>query len=235
TMGLASVRFPNLQWFVEGFTEYLAFSLAVRGDIIDKSRMVDEINRVILSISTSTLASLSPEEYSQAYIEPLPWLGSIDTLTRIPYWKGFLLALKWDNDIQQRCDTCSLLNAVNDLAKEDIKQDFPYIGPERIIYVMRQYGLTDPARDINQFIIHNQGPALITSRAQANQALKNIQVESFDFGFAYPLSTNDGFNVKNVDMQSNAYKAGVRNGMTIRSASFHFGKPNHPLTLAVNE
>lgn len=234
-MGLSSVRFPGLQWFTEGFTEYLTFKIALSNGIIDKARMINEINHTLLSLAHSRIADLSPDQYSHLYFSPPPWMQSTDEINRIPYWKGFLLALKWDEIIQKSGDCCSLIDAIIDLSEEDAKHQFPLIGPERIDFVMRKYGVTKPESDIDQFIIKNNGPSLTASRYENIGAVKLLREQSFAFGFDYPLADTDSFKISGVEEGSNAYKAGIRDEMTILSASFHFGNSKYPVTLIVRE
>ncbi|MDQ2077092.1 hypothetical protein [Marinimicrobium sp. ABcell2] len=231
-MGLSSVKFPGLQWFTEGFTEYLTYKVAYHVGLIDRERFIAEINNVLSSLAQSSVADLGAKEYAKVYFNPPPWIGR-DAFEKVPYWKGFLLALKWDEELVQSGDL-ELEHAILQLAKDNVKSKYPLIGPERIEYVMRNLGIEDPKEDIENFIHLNRGVELTQQRYEKRDLVSLESQPRFSLGFTYPMN-GPSFVVRDLEVQNNAYQAGLRNGMTVTAATFHYGNHNVATTLKVRE
>jgi predicted metalloprotease with PDZ domain len=83
----------SLFWFTEGFTEYYAATLNFRTGLMDFSDYIEHINGILNDYYTSPFRNEKNEKIQQD-------LWKNQRLLKLPYDRGFLLALSWDQKIK---------------------------------------------------------------------------------------------------------------------------------------
>jgi predicted metalloprotease with PDZ domain len=138
-----------VRWFMEGFTEYYAFTLNLRANLMDTSEYLEKFNSIILQYSSSPVRNATDKEVQELFWEN----GDIQ---RLPYTKGCLLALYWDWKIRsQTLGTLSLDDVMRNLLKEMQKREhLPFSQKELQIFLGQQIDNAD--QDIEKYIINGE-------------------------------------------------------------------------------
>ncbi len=85
----------DLSWFMEGFTDYYAFTLNCRAQLLDPAGFIDEINDHLYKYHTSRYRNVDNE-----LLKKERWTNAV--IQELPYQRGCLLALLWDYKIKQK-------------------------------------------------------------------------------------------------------------------------------------
>jgi predicted metalloprotease with PDZ domain len=137
-----------------------------------------------------------------------------DLIDKVPYWKGFLLAHKWETEL--KAQNSSLLQAINLFVRKN-----KIISRENVSIFFEDLGIESASTDIEQFIFLNNGPA-VTQRLYA----KKGQVETFEYDeFNLGFEVDEKHVVTRIEKGSAAYRAGVRSGMVIKTLNYTHNSP----------
>lgn len=82
------------QWYCEGFTDYYAALLCMKNGVISQSEFLDFINFRLKRYYRSKIKNLTETEESAHRFDS-------DDNFNLPYWRGTLLAMKWDTRIRK--------------------------------------------------------------------------------------------------------------------------------------
>lgn len=213
--------FDSLAWFTEGFTEYYTAILCYRTQILNFDEYVKEINNFLYSYYTSPFRNVTNDHFQkERWKDPRMQL--------LPYQRGFLMALFWDSKIRQRTkEKYSLDNVMHDLLQRAKKTgNPPLIGDIQEIIGKYLEDTEESVQDIQDHIIIGKTivPLSYISKGQ-------IDIQWCEYmGFNLKLTEEKGI-VKGVIENSNAYRAGLRNGQEFQ----HFYRNNENITVIVNE
>src|SRR5258708_7739898 len=97
-----------MYWFSEGFTEYYAVKLNHKNGIMSQNDYVDHINEILIDYFSSPVHNASNETIVKKF-----WTDP--KIQRLPYVRGFTLALYLDTKIQSKSEGLSLDNFMHDL------------------------------------------------------------------------------------------------------------------------
>jgi predicted metalloprotease with PDZ domain len=81
-----------LYWFSEGFTDYYASLLSLRGGLIDLQGYADQVNKALRDYYRSPAREAPVERV-------IEWFWSDRDLQRLPYLRGRFLAARWNAEI----------------------------------------------------------------------------------------------------------------------------------------
>lgn len=95
-LGLGTSPEPEAlgNWFGEGFTDYYTHLERLRWHLIDLAQYANAYDDVLRS-----LAGLHENELPNAEIGPR-YFSEGNTIGKLPYWRGMLLAARWDSQIR---------------------------------------------------------------------------------------------------------------------------------------
>ena len=133
----------SMAWFVEGFTDYYATTLLLRTTLIEWEDYLGLINETLDNYFTSPVRNERNERITQDF-----WNDY--TLQKLPYYRGFLLALRWDYALKKRGD--SLDTAMRSLFHRTQQEKRPYYLAD----IIELSNLPSARDDIERYILSGQ-------------------------------------------------------------------------------
>lgn len=142
-------NFDSLSWFIEGFTEYYAMVTAYRADILSIEQIIDEVNHHLFYYHSSKVKNKTNE-----FIVENRYLDY--ETQKLPYQKGFILALQWDEKIKNRTlNQNSLDDVMHDLIKKQKEENFSLSSLD-IAEIAKEYIGKDALNDLEDYIINGK-------------------------------------------------------------------------------
>ncbi len=216
--GLVDEPGARLFWFIEGFTDYYAWRLRVQLGVVPLGVWADEINASLLLLSR-----LKPVESSNAYVAEK--FFSDPRLSKVPYARGAILALKWNAQIVRGSSgRLNLDSVMKNLLRLHGASGRP-LGRSVIIEALVAAGIDSAEFDITRYVINGE-PIVLTEHDLAPCfRVQNALFKSFELGFDAEESRRLG-KVVGVRPGTNAYEAGVRDGQQLQALTFSVSDPN---------
>ncbi|WP_159821004.1 M61 family metallopeptidase [Colwellia sp. 20A7] len=233
SMGEIELNNLNLQWFVEGFTEYAALQLSLDSNIISRKEFNSKINEALVGLVTSDFSKLTSVEYTTLYNSSPIWLGGSDSFYRVPYWKGVLLALYWDEKLRSQNRKLTIFNLFDKLSSPNFLEEHPKLNEESIISALDEIGLEHAGKDINEFIFGNKGVNNTLDRY--SELIEPISLVNFELGFDYLLTEKQFNTISGLTKESNAFRSGLRNGDILKEISFRYGHHDHEIEVILDD
>lgn len=202
-------RFPEKEaeayWMSEGFTDFYARRLMLRAGLWSPEKFAADWNEMLRAYAGSSARNTGNAEAAAKF-----WSGDYDA-EKIPYQRGAMLAALWDRQLQARgsgnLDT--VLRAQRDRTRTASKK--PDLTTAFVAEIGRA-GL-DVRPDIDRYLTMGQ-PLLLPENAFGNCArLVTADVPAFERGWNSEATEKADNVFVGVDPASNAYAAGLRNGM----------------------
>lgn len=203
-------NWPSLQgehgdtaWYSEGMAEYYSLLLSLRGGQLPLDKFLTDINERAAAYYQNPFLHLSNPQAARLF-----WTDP--TAQTVPYGRGFLYLVMTDATIRAKSHGhASLDDIVLDLYRRN-RHGAPYGIAQWLELVGRQIGPAEAKRVYDEMA---SGQVLIppASRFAPCFTLVKRPTRVFDLGFAR-ASLNDQRIVKELEPNSTAAKAGVRNG-----------------------
>lgn len=189
----------SLAWFTEGFTEYYAMKLNLRTQLIDLNDYVEHINTIMYDYYVS-----SAHHEPNRKIETDFWTNW--DVQRLPYVRGFLFALHWNQKIHEISDGQSSLDDFMLALFRHTQEKQGLFSLEDIEQVASQFlPLDSVEEEINNYIVN--GHTLVPKNEyQGKYFIKWID----DIGFNQHQTLIKG-KIVGVKEASKAFEAGLRN------------------------
>ena len=192
-------------WFVEGFTDYYAFELALRAGAITPTFYFRRLNEELAAYwrsphRTAPNAEVAAHAYERAYYT-------------IPYRRGRYIAMRWNALIRRRTHGAqSLDDAMRSLAAPP--EDLPQMGRAWFVQHLTPWLGPSTELELQRFVDDGElaPPAPSTFGRCARYAPDTF---AFDAGFDYVASGRSGI-LRGVVTGGPAYRAGLRNGDVFR-------------------
>lgn len=197
---LSSSPEGSLFWFTEGFTEYYAVKLNHRTQLIDLKDYVEHINTIMYDYYVSSVHHAPNEKIEKDF-----W-NSWDA-QRLPYVRGFLFALKWDQKIRELSfNRYSLDDFMLALFKQAQKNqgEFSLQDIEQVVSAFLPLDIVE--KDLRNYIIDGQ---TIVPKNDFNEVYSLDWVEDMGFNLLQAISKQK---IEGVKHGSKAFEAGLRNG-----------------------
>ncbi|MFV9883600.1 MAG: M61 family peptidase [Rickettsia conorii subsp. raoultii] len=206
-------------WWSEGFTDYYSRVLALRSSVITLEEFVEEFNKFFENYYLSPVINepnnLIETDYWQDY-----------AVQRLPYYRGFVLALYLDNFIKENNKSKSLDNVMLDLFKTSKEQEF---SSDYFKKIVKNYVPKGIDKEINEYI--EQGKTIDLANVAKVLPIEKITMGAYDHGFDRDALINN-YTIKNIDENNNAYKSGLRNGDIVIKYDFpKWGSPDQIVTI----
>lgn len=196
-------------WMSEGFTDFYARRLMLRAGMWSPERFAQDWNEMLRAYAASSMRGVGNVEAAAKF-----WSGDY-AAEKIPYQRGALLAAIWDRQLQARQlgDLDTVLRAQRDRMRSVPNDDTPLITAAFIDQIGRA-GL-DIRGDVARYV--DQGaPVLLPEDAfGACARVTTADVPVFERGWDNAATQKAGNVLTGVDPASNAYAAGLRDGMKI--------------------
>ncbi|HMC01009.1 MAG TPA: M1 family aminopeptidase, partial [Flavobacteriaceae bacterium] len=217
-------------WLYEGFTEYFSRKILYEMNMLSLDEYIETFNTDIFLIANNEQANISYEKL----LERRETQGLSTNLHKLSYHRGNLMALKWESDINKFNSNFTLkqffLEVLGVCDKNDGRIKF-----DDFIKIGKKYGV-DIRADYEKYIISGESIDIPKDIFSETHKLKTVDVTSFDRG--YELKKGKTWKLKNIKKKSNAYKAGLRNGMHFISSKNAYifrtsWLPNKPIEIEV--
>lgn len=194
-------NFDRLAWFTEGFTEYYTAVLCNQAQTLSLDECIEEINKILYSYSTSPFRNVTNDRFQEERWKDV-------RMQLLAYQRGCLLALLWDSKIRQRtAEKYSLDHVMRDLLQRVQETDHPIQISDIQELVGKYLDNEEAAQDIQNYIV--EGKTMVPPH---HIFAGYLDIQWFeDIGFNLRLAQEKGI-IKGVIENSNAYKAGLRNG-----------------------
>jgi predicted metalloprotease with PDZ domain len=223
---IGGVEDERLYWFSEGFTDYYASVLLLRAGLISLEDYVAGYNSLTKEYYTSPIRSLTAAEM----VRKRQTSYEVD---RLFYKRGALLAHYWDNAIRSRTNNKSSLDDVMRSLLKSAKAKGVSLSHKRIADALRPYLGEKGGSDIEKYI--DLGELVPGENFFGTCAIAEvINYHPWDMGFAAAASFKTRI-ISVVAPDSNAYRAGLRDGQKWVSGGFVYGDPNRLTKLTVIE
>jgi len=219
------------EWFFEGFTEYFAKKVLFDGRLFSPKQFADLINKDIHNLADNPHKSITYKELL-TLIKARKFTSSHKKLS---YYRGVLIALKWETILRNSKDNNSLSVFIKKLYKFISKKNGE-IDENEFNEFAKNYGI-DAKIDFEKYILQGK-PINVDSNALGKNFVGTKKTVSlFETGFSLRESRRTK-KITGVIENGVAYKAGLRNGMeyirTKNSGRFtNDWKADAPLTVVV--
>lgn len=191
----------SMTWFTEGFTEYYAVELNYRMHLMDFEEYLSAVNTVIYDYYTSPVRNAKNEK-----IDPKFWKNW--HYQRLPYVRGFLLALKWNHEIKRLTDNGSSLDDLMHALFKQVRKSGKSFDSDDIAHLAGKYmGRESTAHDIKDYI--EKGKTILLD----DDLFKDLAVLEWveELGFNLKKTEAKGW-IQGVVKDSAAYEGGLRDG-----------------------
>lgn len=216
----------RLYWFGEGFTAYYAYLLLLRAGLISLDEYVAAHNSWIEAYYTSPVRSLAVDEMVQKR-------QTNHDAEELFYKRGYLLANHLDFTIRSKTNGEHSLDDVMRSLLRSSKAGSIKLSEKRIADALRPYLQEQGAGDIEKYM--NRGELVPADNSfGACATVEDIEYRSFDAGFDFEKSFETRV-VSGVVPDSNAHKAGLRDGQKLVTWSMRPDNPKRQVKLTIVE
>jgi predicted metalloprotease with PDZ domain len=195
----------ELYWFTEGFTEYFAHLVDLETGIWNHKDYVANYNRTLLLYYYSEFATLTNKVMGAKY-----WTTP-GNFHFMPYFRGEILAHNWNIKIKKESNG---EKDFSDMFKEIIslyKKDGKLITYQDIYKISKKYIKGGVKTDIKKYIVDGKLMMPNFETFGNSYKLETKQLVPFELGFNLAKSEMSRV-ISGVINESNAYKAGLRDG-----------------------
>ena len=207
-MGRLDEPVSKLAWFTEGFTDYYAHFLRAKWQLLSAEEFAAELNSVFRSLATSAVRTVDNETVAKQFHRDRQ-------IQRLPYWRGMLLAARWDNAVRRSSEG---KNTLRDVLKKIMSETAARRNLPLTRYViedtMKNFGVTTAAQDIDSYIEAGRPATLEPSAFDGCFKLESASYPELQMGFDYDKAAKQQL-IVGVEAQSVAYAAGLRNGQAV--------------------
>ncbi|KKO47565.1 hypothetical protein VT06_16355 [Arsukibacterium sp. MJ3] len=225
-MGLAGEKYPRLNWFIEGFTEYYSVSIQKEMDFISESIFLDTVNEYLDKNQNSIFSKLSLDEYENIFNNTPAFVTPRTELDKMPYWRGFLIAFILDKNLEASTSrnhkiyklVSRLINSPGHLDSDKIFSSFSESVRETFKKLYLKHIVVGRPVTVND----------ISNCVEYRRDIKH----KFNLGYNVIRSQED-MRIEEIDINSEIYKFGIRNGDSIVGSSFSVGDHTEKANLAV--
>ncbi len=197
---------PEAYWVSEGFTDFYARRLMLRSGLWTPEQFVESWNDVLRAYAASPFRAAPNADAAAKF-----W--SDETAQKLPYQRGALLAALWDRQLLARRlgDLDTVLRAQRDRLRG--VKEMPLLTTAVVDQIGRA-GL-DIRPDVDRYLTRGDFVLLPEDAFGACARVKTTDRPVFERGWDVDATSKAGNVLTGVDPASNAYAAGLRNGMKI--------------------
>jgi len=210
-------------WFSEGFTEYYAWKLNLLTGVIDFSEYLREVNLVLGQYHRSPVKNVPNQRILDEF-----WKN--ENIQKLPYIRGMLLALRWDSRISA-AGRYSLDNFMRDLLKAAVEEGV-VVSSAKVERLIRPYLPGGATADLENIVNKGETIQLDSSALGRCTRLEDKMLPTYDLGFDEEASFKLG-TITGLRQDSNAYRAGIREGMKLVRLSVQYGDPSREATITI--
>lgn len=198
-------------WLSEGFTDFYTFRLLVRDGLWSPRDFLDAANEVLMKYAQSSVRTAPNTKILAEF-----W--SSREAQDLPYQRGFLLAMLWDQRLRKashgKRDLDDVMLALRRQFTKYAKRDDAPLVTDALARAMREAGC-DIKDDLAHYVENGAAVLLPPDLLAPAGRLETLDLPEFDRGFDPQKTAVAGGIVAGVDSTGPAFAAGLRNGMKI--------------------
>ena len=224
-MGVMKGLGVSEKWFAEGFTVYYADVLLLRAGLLSLPEYVERVNRRIRDYESSPVKNLTNKKIVTRYEE-----NSVDQL---PYVRGPMVALWLDAQIREQSGNKLSLDAVMlTLARQGTENPAMELSSERVLRVAGKYLNPTSRKQLSRLV--EEGASIPIPDFPKNPCIRlaTEELPLFDLGFDGDVLRSKKL-VAGVREDSEAFKAGVRDGQEVLGMSISWNDVSKPVRLSI--
>lgn len=194
------------EWFFEGFTEYFAKKILVDAGLLSREKFAESINKDIYNLTDNPNKSVT-------YADLLAKINAKEFTSehkKLSYYRGVLIALKWENVLRNSKHEKSLSDFIRRLYKF-VSERKREITEAEFFKLASDYGI-DARGDFNEYILQGKLIKVASNALGGDFTLTEKETPSFEPGFSLK-ETYKTQKISGVIKNGVAYRAGLRNGM----------------------
>lgn len=204
----------SMYWFSEGFTDFFARALRLRWGRMTLTRYAAEYDEVLRSLALLRETDLPNDAIGVRFFRDPRNVG------QLPYWRGMLLAARWDAEIRAASGgRRSLDDLMHGLRRQAIA-GIDRLDAPRVVAVATVLGVRDAAGDVDHLIERGRPIALADGTLSACVRIEQVADREFDPGFDV-VEAMRSRTVTGVNPASPAFAAGLRDGQRIHSIDLY--------------
>jgi predicted metalloprotease with PDZ domain len=214
-----------MSWFTEGFTRYYTDLILFRTGFLTLSEYIDHTNEKLRKYELSPARNISNAELTALH-------ESDRSLSDVAGERGMVVALWLDSHIRQQTKNRASLDSIMlELFKEGKSRDFR-LTIDRIVSISRKYLTTNDGRLLRRYIEVGSTIPVPEFALAPCVRVRTERAPGFELGFDEE-SVRTKFVVSGVKPDSEAFKAGVRDGQKITRYSVNWNDTSKPVRLTV--
>jgi len=215
-------------WFTEGFTDFFTNRTMLRAGLWTPEDVVARLNETLKAYDASPVRTAPNTRISSDF-----WTDK--GVHRLPYERGQLLALKWDEDIRRKTGGKADLDDVVLRMRDHYRQFPPGQGPDVVTNLVSAAWVVaqiDLRPDIARYV--DRGEAIVFPEIMFDGCLDaRVNVSpGFDSGFDHAAS-GPAKVVKGVKRRGPAWNSGLRDGMRLDGIDLKAGDMTREVVLTV--
>ena len=223
----------SVYWFQEGFTVYYADLILFRGGVLSLTEYVQHTNEKLRDYALLSERNISNADLSERY-------GKDRLLDKLPYWRGAVLALWLDSQIRHATrNRKSLDTLMLDLVHQASggrqarhkNPDLP-LTTKRILETAAKYLSATSRGRLRRYVELGETIPAPESALGSCVQLRTDMIPKFDLGMDEDMLRTKKL-VSGVRRDSEAFKAGLRDGQQIIVSSIYWNDPSKPVELTV--
>jgi predicted metalloprotease with PDZ domain len=219
---------PKDYWFSEGFTDFYMARTLLRGGLWTPAQAVEQMNATLAAYDASAVRT-APNSRIVADFWTKP------EVQKLPYQRGELLALKWDEEIRRKTEGRKDLDDVVLRMRDRYVSYAAGKGPDAetgLVSAAWDVAAMDLRPDIDRYAVRGAAVDLPEELFGGCVRVRTTVSPAFDAGFDAEGSFAAKV-VKGVRRGGPAWNSGLRDGMAILAGGYQKGDPSHQVELTV--
>src|SRR5579871_57637 len=213
-------------WFTEGFTDYYARFLLLRASLMNQQQYAEEINGVYSEYMSSPARNYGEQQVNAQYFND-------SNAQRLPYLQGTLLALQWNAAIVEHSNGTETLDNFMRLLKRKAELSEQVLSDQSLASILAGLAGSGVIADIRDYIESGKTIPLPLKALGPCFRVEKKPIHKFDAGFDVDSIYRNGI-IQGVRPESEAYKAGLRDGQLVtRSSAINPNDPNQAVEMTV--
>jgi predicted metalloprotease with PDZ domain len=216
-------------WISEGFTDYYTYTLLLRAGLFTPGEYAGRYNEMLRAYYLSPARDASNERVlAEFWTDP--------DVGQLPYWRGALLAMKWDTMIRRATGgRHSLDDVMRDLFEEAKEDRSRPLTAEVLDRHVRRYAGQGILADVARHVTGGEPIPPDPDGLGGGFALREVETAPFDLGLDLEALKSKK-EIAGVRPDSAAYAAGLRDGQTVvRRKPIYVGDATKHVEITVSD
>jgi predicted metalloprotease with PDZ domain len=217
-------------WLSEGFTDFFATRTLLRGGLMTPAEAAERLGETLDAYEASPAKTASAARIIADF-----WKDR--AVQQLPYQRGALLALKWDEEIRLKTGGKADLNTVIKQMRDHYLKFPAGQGPDVVTGLVSAAWVVarmDLRPDIERYAIKGELVPLPETMADGCLYIRTSRTPTFDAGFDVAASTAAG-QLKGVRQRGPAWNSGLRNGVKLDGAKLKAGDTQVQVEIVVRD